>query len=374
MWGMLIALLLPAVQAAREAARRMQCSNNLKQLGLALHTCHDAMDALPPTRTSFGSRQTDGTVAGNNLLWGGHIMLLPYIEQTAAHSALIPVIASGNTNPWTPPSSGWGTPDVRTIAVNCFVCPSDPNPKFSDSPSWGPIGSGRTASTYMFCIGDAMNDPNNPGNDFENHSATHRRSLFAPDFGNTGQGKGMGACTDGTSNTIAMGEAAKHFGSDTAGSYSNDLKSGVIGSGSDDISNSLGVRTTECLNLVEPGRRTFRQERAARTGRGTVLYGAMALNSFNTVLPPNSPNCSFRQSNSNAVGDWGIFSASSYHTGGVNVVRLDGSVFFISDTVNSVTSGLPAGSDRPGVKLSGASDFGVWGALGTPSGGESASL
>jgi prepilin-type processing-associated H-X9-DG protein len=223
----------------------------------------------------------------------------------------------------------------------------------------------------MFCIGDAMTNLDASANfetptDGPSASPVTGRSLFNPVIG-----KGMGSCTDGTSNTIAMGEAAKHFGSDGP-TFSNDLKSGVIGTGSHEIGISLGVRTTECLAFVEPGRRSFVQAKATRTGRGSVLYGTMAQNSFHTVLPPNSPNCSAHGANENAVGQWGIFSASSYHTGGVNVVRLDGSVFFFFFSVNSVTSGLS--DDRPAVRLSGPSDFGVWGALGTPNGGESASL
>jgi len=125
--GILIALLLPAVQAAREAARRMSCSNNLKQLGLSLHTYHDATKGLPATRSTFGGAA----------YWGGHLALLTYVEQNAAYSALTSKIkeAPGQMSPWDNFGTGWGNPDVLTIPASAFVCPSDTNPNCTDSDS-----------------------------------------------------------------------------------------------------------------------------------------------------------------------------------------------------------------------------------------------
>src|SRR5688572_17681540 len=76
--GILVALLLPAVQAARESARRMQCSNNLKQIGLGLHNYHDTIKCFPPGR--WGG--TGGKV------WGPHSLILPFIEQGNAHALI----------------------------------------------------------------------------------------------------------------------------------------------------------------------------------------------------------------------------------------------------------------------------------------------
>ena len=88
------------------------------------------------------------------------------------------------------------------------------------------------------------------------------------------------------------------------------------------------------------------------------------MTSFNTVLPPNSPSC-YRD----GVGSWGIFSATSEHTGGANAVFGDGSVHFISDTINC---GDQLGvAHKPREYFNGRSPFGIWGAIGSLNGGES---
>src|SRR5688572_30650027 len=83
--GVLVALLLPAVQAAREAARAIKCRNNLKQLGLAFHSYHDTHKTLPYTTSAWG---LSGQVGGNNRGWAWSSMILPYIEQTAVYSQI----------------------------------------------------------------------------------------------------------------------------------------------------------------------------------------------------------------------------------------------------------------------------------------------
>ena len=365
--GMLIALLLPAVQAAREAARRMSCSNNMKQMGLALHVKHDATNELPATRSTLKLIMTNGAEPYHR--WGGHIELLPYIEQTAGYDTLIECIRKprldGNPpNPWSANGSehDWGTPDARDLAVTSFICPSDPvqNPIANTM-----IGSGRMASNYMFCIADAIDGFGNNGVNIGNV-----RSLYAADWGPR---KSLSFASDGTSNTIAMGEGAKLNDSDDS-PYTTNIKFGVVGGSVSitDMANSVSVRETACLAKVLRSEKRIHPDHQTRSGRGSILYGEHCDNAFHTVFPPNGINCSMYVVHANAIGDDGIFSASSYHPGGITVIMLDGSGKFISDTINCVSSGLPA--DRPGEVKSGKSEFGVWGALGTASGGESASL
>src|SRR5688572_23681201 len=93
--GALVALLLPAVQSAREAARRMKCQNQLKQIGLALHNYHDVFSGMPP-----GGMATASTAAANDGM-GFHVFLLPYVEQTALFqefSGHLPYNAQPNRN------------------------------------------------------------------------------------------------------------------------------------------------------------------------------------------------------------------------------------------------------------------------------------
>jgi len=107
--GILVALLLPAVQAAREAARRTQCTNNLKQLGLALHNYHDTYKSFP-ARGVFGAANTGPPMRAYHHTWIEAI--LPFIEQQ-------PLYDSVNHN-----APVWGQPIVGT-AVPAILCPSD---------------------------------------------------------------------------------------------------------------------------------------------------------------------------------------------------------------------------------------------------------
>jgi len=94
--GVLVALLLPAVQAAREAARRMSCSNNLKQIGLALHNYHDSFKRFPPAGINYGwcqSPANDGRKLFNS---NGLMMLLPFVEQNALYNQYDQTQAASN--------------------------------------------------------------------------------------------------------------------------------------------------------------------------------------------------------------------------------------------------------------------------------------
>ncbi len=127
--GILIALLLPAVQSAREAARRMQCSNNLKQIGLALHNYHSAHKSFPP-----------GGIASNELSF--LVFILPYIEQKPLYDQF-----NFNAGSYTLGSAtSNGRAEHGQVAIPCYLCPSCPD-QLSNLSASGSNYSERTPAT-----------------------------------------------------------------------------------------------------------------------------------------------------------------------------------------------------------------------------------
>ena len=363
--GMLIALLLPAVQAAREAARRMQCTNKLKQFGLALHNHASAKsEELPPFSDWIRTEQKENRatmpssynapddINGFNL-YSGLLWLFSFMELDARYDGVI-------NERW---GQGlweyyccWDSPPSLRTAIDSFLCPSCPSGGLSSEVCNSPDPA--TARTnYGFSYGDAMWDIQEPPHKLNQYSNVRSRSMF-----NVMGQKKLGACTDGTSNTIAMSEFAK-----SPGAFSLSVKGGVVQAGLGDIRSPGEARA--CLN-ASLDRKTLRVDGIfnhmadVRFARGhRINFGTPIMNCFQTLMPPNSPSCS----RGDWDAGWGIFSASSFHTGGANGVFFDGSVRFISETINF------GGADSKQVE-SGPSLFGVWGALGTPNGGESATL
>ena len=345
--GILIALLLPAVQAAREAARRMTCSNSLKQFGLACQTFHDAHQTLPGAQ-------------GNGLgAWGrlsSHIVLLPFVEQTARFES----ISAGDkqlkdANPTNPDEGMWhwqemgNSTDVnsrqylsRGLAgvVPAYGCASDPRSKMPD------VYSGQTTVNIMTCRGDRFYDSHNYG------APVSQRGIFQVSGRNP-----MSAATDGTSNTILAGESVAAQVRDTVR-----IKGGSI--------IIPGFTTPNiCNNARDPNDRTMMapaDQVHYNFSRGRIADGSVVATGFTTVLGPNSPSCGNARPE---LGDntAGIFSATSNHTGGVNVAMIDGSVHFVSDTINTGDLSLPE-------VRAGKSPYGVWGNLGTKDSGQSVSL
>ncbi len=128
--AILIGLLLPAVQKVREAAARIQCANNLKQLGLAAQNCNDTVGSLPPALGWF-----PGSAPASNAGWGGVFFhLLPYLEQDNLYKSAVaagpnPVGDNpGPNQPYYSGASGVGTPSfVGARSLKGFICPSDPS-------------------------------------------------------------------------------------------------------------------------------------------------------------------------------------------------------------------------------------------------------
>jgi prepilin-type N-terminal cleavage/methylation domain-containing protein len=215
--AILIALLLPAVQQAREAARRTQCKNNIKQLGLAMHNYHDTHGQFPPNSLQWGNPgntpEWTATQHGSQL-----VMILPFIEQSALYSA----IDFRNVNA---ESTVVGGRPIFQIVIPGYICPS------STSPNVRP-GDQRAKSNYAPSMGaqrmdnngclrfppeGPLIDPdllarggNNDNGYFGTGAAGHGNAFDAANtsgmFSRAIWAAKISDCTDGTSNTILMGE------------------------------------------------------------------------------------------------------------------------------------------------------------------------
>jgi len=314
--GILIALLLPAVQAAREAARRSSCKNNLKQIGLGLHNYLSANGSFPP---SFCIRR-GAVLTGNNGSWSIHGRLLPYLEQASAYDQVRLDIA------WDA-QLATGVPQMR---IPTYLCPSDPNDTVrmkNGAPYIYP-------QTYGF----------NFGTWFVYHPAT-------------GQG-GDGAfyvnsrtrpahIRDGLSNTLAAAEV-KAFTSYFRNS--SDPGAAVPGSAAD------------LAALAGSAQFKLGTDTNRNTGHTEWCDGRVHHSGITTVFAPNTyveylhsdgntydvDYNSMQEGKSDSQPTYAAVTSRSYHPGGVNTVLMDGSVRFVSETINLVT----------------------WRALGTRGGGE----
>ncbi len=325
--GILIALLLPAVQAAREAARRSQCTNNLKQLTLAVHNYHDTHKSFPMLRMTVGPANPSGFVS-----------LLPFIEQQPLWDK-----AASSVPPF---GTDWG-PTGQYDRVEAFHCPSDGN--------WGQrTGTNvRGPRNYHFSVGDTIYNNHDGGS-----SSNRKRGIFVAQ-----RTREMALINDGTSNTIALAEQAIGMENET---YIRGNTAAVTTMGNPaSPANCLATKgpngqyAPSVMVLAAPatGAATSSRLRGTRWAEGRVFFSGIT-----TVLPPNAPSCA----NGDSDSTWGVYTPSSYHPGGVNVSLADGSVRFISETIN-------AGDPTATEVTSGASPYGVWGALGSIRGRESVS-
>lgn len=317
--GVLVALLLPAVQQAREAARRMQCSNNLKQLGLALHNYHDTHQSFPPRK--HGTEMNAGRLSGL-------VSLLPFFEQQAQYD----MIAMGDPVTDMPPFGpqawlGWAPWD---IAPQNLMCPSE---SFT--------GNNPSVTNYSMSSGDSI---------MGNRDTTNPRGMF----GNI-RGVRFADVIDGTSNTIMMSERRITdfgLGSQMQVRITEGTATGVGG---------LAESPIACMGLAVG---QFYADGGSVKGRTGWRWndGQIEKVGFTTVLPPNAPSC-IEEGDPNGDGFTTVLPPTSNHPGGVMSVRADGSTHFVPDTIDTGNLGLP---EMPG----GFSPYGVWGALGSKAGGE----
>ena len=277
--AVLIALLLPAVQQAREAARRSQCRNNLKQLGIAMHNYHDVHRTFP-----YGFREIGGTGAAEITrrdTWFQAI--LPFIDQANLYTAYIQGHQdrqaaggyNGTHSTYTHHTYSIA-PQVASTVVSTAVCPSDPNSPGNNSGFHG---------NYVACTGMGQTRGGGLLGMFYHVSKTQ-----------------MADVTDGTSNTLMLAEAL--------------------------------VRAPSGGAFGEPG--------AYWRGGAWGEFGFTALETPNNLLMPDQIYACQTEDNPKAPcvpnGGGAAYSyARSHHTGGVTVGMADGSVRFVSDSINRDT-------------------------------------
>ena len=356
--GILIGLLLPAVQAAREAARRMKCQNSFKQVGIALHAYHDAYDSFPAS----GMKTFFGVPAYGGGLFSGRVTLLPFMEQSGRYDELVKDLKHDppRTDGFTSATySDTGEPVLwNNGTIDYMTCPSDPESRQTLA------GSDYCSRiSVSLCVGDAL-IPDDASGAFKK---TNSRGLFRPDVW-----KNIANCRDGTSNTMAATETC-------IGGFSEERIRGGVNQ-IEEVVRDGKVIPSVC---IEKGYNPDDRTRIGSPITDAIMKMVVQRNNFfvdglcitsvyTATTAPNAPICAFTTAKSGDTLYPGFFGAitggaSSWHSGGVNVLYADGSVRFVTDNVD-------CGDLETEEPESGASPYGVWGAMGTPSGGESRSL
>lgn len=300
--GVLIALLLPAVQAAREAARRSQCTNNMKQIGIALHNYHDVFGGFPPPKLNSGSgaRPNSGGVILNTT---GFTMILGQIEQQAMYNAYnFSQTSSNSLNGHAPGEvlAGDMTANltVTSALISTYVCPSDVTPELRTEPTAGAYNMiNARRSNYVFCSAWYSDGDKAGAENFR--SPSQFLGIFYTDRSNS-----VRDIRDGMSNTTLVGESRHGVDGKTSVNYGPFWGQGVH---------------TSSHGLARP---TFYQN-APYPQHVQFLPNAP----YNTI-PPQPPGYNPRR----LTYAWTMGSA---HPGGLNMVFADGSVRFLKDTIDA---------------------------------------
>ena len=360
--AVILGLVIPKLQSAREATRLTFCSNQLRFAAIAVHNYHDAFENLP---TQLTGTRGPGPAGGyrppghNQYRLSGWVGLLPFMEAQSSWETIS--LGDAKWSPMGPPPWVREFDPWQTDFYN-LRCPSDAG--------FGLPAHGRT--NYVFCLGDATHRLDTGPvrfdrvsgrwtNDLVRQCAASGRGVFVPRMTRT-----FASIQDGLAQTAMLGECITDCGD-------GDIRTcGPMTVSWDVINNqptwveknewrdSNWVRYWAADGPVSAGLRTRPndQRRGYRWADGAALYTG-----FNTILPPNREIFL-------AGGDAGIgmLPPSSQHPGGVHVAMADASVRFVSDSIDAGDLTRPTVQWHPGEDLPAepvASPYGVWGAMGT---------
>ncbi|MCY2990351.1 MAG: DUF1559 domain-containing protein [Planctomycetota bacterium] len=300
--GILVALLLPAIQAAREAARRTQCNNNLKQMALATHNYHDVYRTFP--RYSYQPANGSwGTFCGYSV----HTMILPYVEQKAIFERL-----PNDTNWFTADGGDGNQAAAWHSKISGFLCPSDADFPANSTWFWGP------GNNYVVSTGPTLY--------YDNGTIGNWPGVFRPHWETR-----MGDITDGTATTILLSEIRKGQGDGAR------------------YQPGCPVPATFAGNMVFPSEASLNSlgaNAAGNTGSYLNSHGANWVAAspyqtvFNTAAPPNwaYPSCTTTGNLPGYATDRdGCYPARSQHAGGCNHAMGDASVRFITNSIDVAT-------------------------------------
>jgi len=357
--GVLVGLLLPAVQQAREAARRASCTNKMKQMGLAVLNYESTYSKLPAAFRSIETYRIVNSKFGgnvwnkNNHRWSFILHLLPYIEQLPLHQKLLEEMVTGSGR----------KPFDNTATINTelteLLCPSETNgSRFSG------VGETRGRTSYRINRGDIRGD----------NGGSYPRNPRGPGYAGWTSGSDPEAnqqtvkiknITDGTSNTIMLGEVriGDNSGDSRQGGWGLAASMSKVDAVPADCEALVGADGKYSATATNP---TPNQTPGTRWADGEEGY-----TQFYTLAAPNKPRCA------SGTELWQINTASSYHQGGAVLTMVDGSVWFCSDSIDDGDSSqgqtktnTPATGWAGNKGYSGPSQRGLIGRLGSMAGGE----
>ncbi|HEX8202624.1 MAG TPA: DUF1559 domain-containing protein [Isosphaeraceae bacterium] len=307
--GVLIALLLPAVQAAREAARRSQCSNNLKQIGLGMHNYHSSVGVFP-----LGSSHTHNASWNN---WSSQALMLPYLEQQPLYNSINFMLEG--------PGEGTGANSTAyNTKINSFLCPSDGNAG----------RSGRSGSPNMNSYFGSVGTTTYTNKDFVNPGDTTGVFGFRISYG-------IQDITDGTTNTVAFAEGLCSPSTSTPVLGNIIMAAGNSGDQLFDANTNPNAITGP--NSLPKCNTAFATGNNISNTHGHYWgVGHMGATLFNTIVPPNSTQYLWGGCRSDCSGGCDAATltysnAQSRHSGGVNAMMGDGSVRFIKSSIQMLT-------------------------------------